>query len=290
MFDTFELSRFLGRPVRLFQFTRQSKVWRFAQADRDLVIGGNTWLAAQIERDEIRQTVERAKDKLTIRLAYLPDPDAPADLVPSTQPLGDIWRPYIPSDQITVICLEAHYGDTDPPKVEWMGEVAQPAFTDTQLELTCVPGRAIAEAVNQGPKWQRGCWKVPYSQGSRGCGMDPADFEVPATLTEVDGLTLTAAEFASAPLSLLQGELRWTRSNGLIERRTIVSHTLGSDTVRLLYGGEELAAALAVVALPSCEQTWAACEVRFVDPENHYGGAIYMPVENPMEGVSMSWG
>lgn len=292
MFDTIERSRFQGKPVRLFQFTIQNLVFRFAQADRDLVIGDNTWLAAVIERDEIRQTVERAKDKLKIRVGYLRDPNAPEDLLPATQGLGDLWHPYIPSDKVFVICLETHYGDTDPPVVQWMGEVAQPAFTDVELELTCVPDRAIAEAVNQGPKWQRGCWKVPYSQGPRGCGMNPDDFDVPATLTDVTGLTLKAAEFATSAFALQQGELRWTRSNGLIERRTIVSHTLGSDTITILYGGLELAEDLAVVALPSCEQNWAACVARFpepADPRDHYGGAIYLPIEDP-DGVSMSWG
>ena len=115
MFETFELSRFGGRPVRLFQFQLQGLTWRFCKAPQDLTIGGFTYLAAQIDRSEIRQTIERAKDKLKITMAYLRDPHAPA--YPPTQALGDNWHPYAPSDTMRVICLSTHLGDTDPARV-----------------------------------------------------------------------------------------------------------------------------------------------------------------------------
>lgn len=283
MFDTFELSRFLGRPVRLFRFERQGLVWRYAQANRDLTIDGVTYQAAQIERGEIKQTVERSKDKLEIRIAYLRDPAALE--VPATQPLGDNWHPWVPSDPVRVICMEAHIGDDAPPKVQWMGIVTQPRFNDVQLTLVCEPGPATDRARNQGPKWQRACWKTVYSTGPRGCLLDPDAFAVPGTLTDVAGLVVQAPEFASAPLPLGGGWLEWTRGDGLVERRSIVSHD--GTSIELLYGAADLAAALAVTARPSCEQTWAACDAR--DNTINYGGAIYKPVKNSSE-ESMSWG
>lgn len=287
-FDVLENSRFLGRPVRLFRFDLQGQVWRFAQSDRDVEAGGVTWLAAQIGRDDIRQTFERAKDQLKIRFGYLRDPNAPVGTLPATQSLGDVWHPYAPSSAVRVMCLATHIGDTDPPVLEWSGEVRQPRFTDVELELTCVPGNARSEARNQGMKFQRACPKTVYSTGVRGCNLDPAGFTIAATLTGISGLTLTAPEFGTAPHSLLQGWLSWTRTNGVVERRTIVDHT--GSTVRLLYGGAELASGLAVTVLPNCPGTFAACAARRDDPELHYGGAIYEPLENPHEGGSMSWG
>ena len=365
MFNTFELGRFTGRPVRLFRFERQGLVWRFCNAPQDLVIGGVTYLTAQIDRSEIRQTIERAKDKITITLAYLRDPAAPA--YPSTQSLGDNWHPYTPSDIMRVVCLATHIGDTDPPVIEWMGIVSQPEFTDVELTLTCEPGTAIAQALQQGPKWQVGCWKTVYSTGPRGCGLIPGGIPVPttvnavtdndvsvdeftdpgralvggtaswttpevvvgegpvphsanitavsgttitlddvtgldtgvaitlysvelqtrATLTAVAGLQVTAAAFADSTLTLAGGWMEWTRTDGLIERRTINAHT--GDTITLLYGAADLAVGLDVIAVPGCEQTYAACAARFPDPENHYGGAIYKPIKPPGED-SMSWG
>lgn len=285
MFDTFELSRFRGKPVRLFVFARQNLVWRYCTADRDLVIGGDTYLAAQIDRSEIKQTAERAKDKITITLAYLRNPDALEYEYPSTQSLGDNWHPYIPSDPITVACLATHVGDTDPPAIEWLGIVTQPAFTDVELELTCEPGNAIDQALNQGPKWQRGCWKTVYSQGVRGCNLALDAFKVDATLTNVAGLVLTAAAFAAAPLALDGGWIEWERADGLIERRSIMRHSGASIT--LLYGAADLAPGVALVARPGCAQTWAACDAR-ANTDN-YGGAIYKPVKDPTK-ESMSWG
>lgn len=283
MFETFELSRFLGKPVRLFVFTRQNQVWRYCTADRDLVIGGNTYLSAQIDRSEIKQTAERAKDKITIKLAYLRDPTAPE--YPVTQALGDNWFPFVPSSTVYVMCLATHYGDTDPPAVEWMGQVTQPKFSDVELELTCEPTGGTDRARNQGAKWQRGCWKTVYSTGLRGCNLNPDLFKVEATLTGVSGLTLTASAFGTAPINLSGGALTWTNANGVIERRSIMSHV--GTSITLLYGSDDLANGLSVTALPGCPRTWAACEER-ANTDN-YGGAIYKPVKDPMKD-SMSWG
>lgn len=284
MFDTYELSRFLGKPVRLFMFTRQGLVWRFASCDRDLVIGGQTYKAAQIDRSEIKETAERAKDKITITFAYLRDPNALE--FPETQGLGDNWHPYVPNDPVSVMCMSTHYGETEPPVVEWMGVVTQPKFSDVELELTCEPNSGRGRARNQGPKWQRGCWKTVYSVGLRGCNLDPGPLEVDATVTSVSGLTVTAAAFASSPLSLAGGSLVWTRGDGLVERRSIVAHS--GSTITLLYGATDLDPGLAVTARPGCPRTWAACEAR--ENTDNYGGSIYKPVKNPMDGVSMSWG
>lgn len=296
MFDLLQRSRFGGKPVRLFRFQLQDAVWWFAQADRNLdTPGGTTYRAAGIERDDIRQTSEPAKDKLKMRIDYLRDPNASPIDTPSTQALGDLWHPFVPSDKVQVMCLDWMVGDTDPPRMVWAGYVAQPQFSDVQLELTCVPNTAIGEAKNQGPKNQRACWKPPYSTGLDGCNLNPDDFEVPGTVSAIAGLDVTVPAFASAPFSLLQGEFRWRRSvtahNGaieIIERRTITAHA--GAAVRLLYGGLGLAEALAVTGLPGCPGTWDACAARRADPQNHFGGAYYKPIKNPYDGEAMSWG
>lgn len=284
-FDTLERSRFNGRPVRLFVFTRQMLTWRFANSDRDITIGTDTYLAARIDRSEIQQTVQREKDELTITFPYLLDPAA--DDYPVTQELGDNWRPHVPVDVISVVCLVTHYGDTDPPKVEWIGHVAQAKFKDTQLSLICEPNSSVPAARNQGAKFQVSCWKTPYSTGIRGCNMDPANFQVLAMLTTSSGITLTAPEFAASAFTLAGGYLTFTAASGLLIRRGIDSHTQGSDTLTMTAGGPDPAVGDVVTALPTCPRTWAACEAR--NNTINYGGAIYRPVKTP-EGASMSWG
>lgn len=277
--------------LHLFIFRRQLVTQRYAAADRDIVIGDHTYLAAQIERDAIKQTPEKAKDKLKIRAAYLLTPAEPAEGWPATQTLGNWWRPYIPSDDVSVVCLSHKHGSLDPPSVEWMGTVLSPAFGDAEMELTCSPNSGRADAANQGPKAQRACFKTVYSTGVRGCNLVEDDFKIPGTLTEVDALTLTAAEWIGTPFTLRGGTLYWTRTDGIVEERPIMAHDNATGTIMVLWHGAELAEGLAAVAVPNCPGTWAACSARRDDPENHYGGSVYKPVRDPvLEGVSMSWG
>jgi len=288
MFDTVELSRFSGKPIHLFVIRRQGLTLRYASGDRDVVVGEHTYVGANISRGEIRQGAESAKDKLKITFPCALNPAAPE--FPSTQTLANLCRPYLPSDPISVVCLATHYGDTDPPIVEWMGVATQPSFTDTECELTCEPNPG-GTAVNQGMTWQRTCPKAAYSTGPRGCNLDPEDFKVPAELTDVAGLTLKAAEFATAPLNLEGGEWVWTRlvdGVPIEESRFIMRHA--GDTIQVLNGGYGLEEGLTGYALPNCPGTWAACGARREDPQLHYGGAIYEPIKNPHDGVSMSWG
>lgn len=407
MFDTIEKTRFGGKPVRLFVFTRQALTWRFCTADRDLVVDGHTYLSAQIDRSAIKQTIEPAKDKITITFAYLLDPAASS--YPVTQSLGNNWRPYVPTDDVRVVCLETHYGDTDPPAVRWIGVATGIKFTDVEAELTCEPDTVVKKALNQGAKWSIACWKQVYSTGLRGCNLpvgataqggivtrleqadgdvDPAahvvvpelasflsglvgktatwsdgttdysatitqaylayewttvkffphsetsgfswddgsalhdeststwtttytkrpalvlsdatglgvdtaiEVQFPslttmATLTAVDGLQLTAAEFVDATYSLAGGFLTYTVANGLLIRRGIESHAVGADTLTLTPGGPGPVVDDVVTALPSCPRTWAACSLR--GNTVNFGGAIYKPVKPP-EGSSMSWG
>lgn len=356
-FETLEISRFLGRPVHLFTFARQSLVWRYASGGRDVTIGGNTYTGAQVSRSEIQQSVEGEKNKLTITLPYLRDPAAAE--YPATQPLGNNWHPYIPSDPISITCRAMHYGDASTPAVEWSGVVTQTSFSDTELTLTCEQRSGRAQARNQGAKVQRACWKTVYSTGLRGCNLQAGPIAlagtvtaitgsqvtasayanpprslvggtatwttagpvnhtanitahtgstitlddvtgittsmvvtantvplwINATLSAASGVTATAAAFGAATLQLPGGWLEWTRLDGLVERRSIIGQS-GND-LTLLYGAADLAAGLAVRAIPGCPQTWDGCDSR--SNTINFGGAIYKRGRDPKK-ESMSWG
>lgn len=243
-----DLLRFGARPVHLFIFRRQSLTLRFASTGpgRDFEAGGQVYLGAQIERDAIKQTAERAKDKLKIRMAHLLDPAAPE--LPITQALGAWWRPHIPSDPIHVTCLATEHGATEPPRVEWSGWAIQPAYTDTQLEITCDPNSPHGEAVNQGAKWQRACFKTVYSTGPRGCNLPADGYRVPATLTGVAGEDLTAAEFADPLRTFVGGHVEWPDplDPEVTLRRAIVAHS--GTTITVADDAGDLAADDEVVA------------------------------------------
>lgn len=284
MFEDFELSPRGGRPRQLFLFMRQDKAWRFAGSDRDMTNGAFTYVRAGISCSEIKETVEKPQDQITITFPYVTDPGATE--LPPTQALGDNWHPYVPSDKVSVIVMEMHANDPDAQAViRWQGRVAQPKFSKGQLELTCVPRGSNSSKPRQGPKWGKNCWKDPYSTGLRGCNLVPADFQIDASLTAVNGQVISAAEFAAAPLSLNGAALTWTRADGLVEERPVIAHN-GTD-LTLLYRGVDLAEALAVSVLPDCPGNWSACAAR--DNTINYGGSVYEPIDDPYAGQSMSW-
>lgn len=286
MFNDYETSARGGKPTHLFLFGRQSLAWRYAACDHDVEIGGKTYTAAAISRSEIKQTSEKPQDEITITLPYVLDPNATEK--PATQDLGDNWNPFVPSDPVSVICMATHLNDPDQEiATEWIGQVAQPKYTDGQLELTCQPPGQISKALYQGARWSRGCWKTLYSKGPRGCNLDPDSVRISATVTAIDGVNVTAAEFAGATLTLAGGFLEFTRPDGLTERRSIMSWAQGSQTVALLYPIPSLVVGASISVLPGCEHTWAACVARHNTV--NYGGSVYLPVQDPMN-KSMSWG
>ncbi|MGV8959200.1 MAG: phage BR0599 family protein [Stenotrophomonas sp.] len=279
-FDLREVSRFLGQPVHLFVFARKHLVWRFNSSTRPITIDGATYLPASISRSAIRQTAERAKDKITIRFPYLRDPAAGE--YPPTQSLGDNWHPYPPGDMIHVTCKAYHHGDAEAV-VEWMGRVTQPRFTDTELELTCEPGRPRGNFSGLSLRWQRSCPLALYSQGVGMCGVAAADHALPASLTAASGLTLTASAFGSLPAGRLAGGyVEWERGDGLTERRSIMAHA--GSTIEINYGAQMLAPGVAVIAYPGCAHTANDCKDYFNNMDR-FGGCPYLPVKNPFDGM-----
>ncbi|MFC6349817.1 DUF2163 domain-containing protein [Stenotrophomonas sp. CW117] len=277
MFDLRELSRFFNQPVHLFRFAMGPLSWHFTTSDVAIVLGDEEYLPCGISRSAIRETVERAKNNITITMPYALDPAAPEK--PVTQSFGDIWRPYPPSQRVMVTCMALHRGDTDV-QVEWMGNVLQPEFTDTSLKLTCAPTIARHRAKGGGRRVQRACELTVYGQGLGQCNLLKEAFAVPVTVTAVSGLLVTAPGLSASTLSLEGGFVEWTLPSGLVESRTVMAHS--GDVIELDYGAFALAPGLELIAYPGCPHTWAACEER--GNTDNYGGFIYLTSKNPWSG------
>lgn len=277
-FDVLERSRWRGRPTHLFIFQRQMQISRFANAERPIELGGQTFVAAGMTRSNLRDSTESLKNNITIRFPYL-TLTPPDGVYPATQALGDIWRPFPPSDRIFVSCLAYHRGDSDAA-IEWTGRVIGPEFTDAECVLTCEPSNSTGRRSGQQKRWQRACWKQLYSQGDGMCNVDQALHAVPATLTGVEGLTLRSPAFVLPTGNLAGGMWVWTREDGLQDFRTIEAHA--GDSIVVSYGATDLAPGLAGEAFPGCAHDWDACED--FDNTDNFGGAVYLPIKNPMGG------
>lgn len=221
-----------GKPIALFRFTRGNVSWFYTSSDRPEIHNGDTYEPASIWRSSIKQGSERAKLSIKVTL-------------PSTLSVASNWRPYPPSDAIVLTCFVRHVGETDA-MAEWVGRVVAPSFDGATLTLTGEPSSTTSRRQGNKRCWQRGCGLALYSQGVGMCNLDPAAVPVPATLTAVDGLVLTAAAFSTSPRSLVAGRLEWLDGSQVIQERAIVAHA--GTSVTLDSGSAELIPALAVTA------------------------------------------
>lgn len=262
-----ELSNEDGQPIALVQFVRGTQYWRYTNANRDIVHAGNTYTSTTLSRSAINQGPNIGRLALTITL-------------PSDLPVSLNWRPYPPSDAIGVIVMGKHYGETDA-LVDWVGRVVNPEFDGGTLKLTCDPTSIAAKTSGSNGAFQRGCWKTLFSQGFGQCTVDPADHELPATLDTVSGLSLTSTSFLLLPSGRLAGGfIQWTRGDGIVETRSILSHV--GSTIVIDYSAADLLAALAISAYPGCNQTWSDCE--YFDNTDNFGGEEWMPLKDPFAG------
>lgn len=280
-FDTYERSQYHGRPVELYTFRLQGLVQRYVRGDAGVNIGGHDFYPGQISCTELRDTAERAKNEVTIRFDYLRDPNAPRK--PSTQPLGALWHPYVPSSPVFVTIQAIHKGDSEEQLQNiWTGKAGQPKFSSTEMELLCVPSRADRKGWSgRARRLQRACPLAVYSQGFRMCNLPLEDWAVELTISDVDGLTIAAPEIErDDDIEWAGGMVEWEDDDGIVQTRTIRSNT--ALTITLDYGASSLAGLTGVTAWPGCPGNWDACEKR--DNTDNYGGCFYMPGKSPFDG------
>lgn len=279
MFSVFELSRFTGRKLALYRFTRDTLAWRFTSADRDITIGGEIFKSCRgIEHTAVQETTASSQaNQVKISMPYKLDPNATE--FPAGQVFGGNFRPYPPSQRVLVTILVTHYGDPDAEtNVNWIGRVLSPSFTDTTMTLTCDPSYRNSRSAGRMPRIGRSCDVPLYSQGLGMCNLLKATFAVPATLTAISGLQLTAVAFGAAPRPLAGGFIEWVEADGTTSRRTINSQA--GAVVTINYGGTGLVNGLAVTAYPGCTHDTVGCDG--YNNRVNYPGFVNLPTQDPL--------
>lgn len=265
--ETRETSWDDGNPVLYFRFTRDTREWFYTSSDRDEEYNGDIYTRADITRSAIRQGSERARMTITLTL-------------PSSLEVAANWRPYPPADPVVLTCFTRHVGETDV-LADWTGRVVAPKFKGTLLELVCEPTSTRSRRSGNYRGWQRGCGLPLYGQGLGQCNVDKSLHAVSATLATVAGLTLTATELAALPANRLAGGyIEWVREDGLVEYRSIRSHS--GDSISVDYGALDLIPILDITAYPGCKHNWADCD--YFNNRPNYGGDLWMPQKSPYDG------
>jgi len=255
-----------GRPVDLYEFARAHLRWRYTSADRDITIAPHTYTSVTIERGpvEVSQEVERA---------HLEVYCAP------TLEVVDQYRVAPPSDAITLILRQIHYGDDDPVVV-WSGRILSVSWQSDRAVMRCEPVYTSVRRMGLRRRYQRTCPHVLYG---RGCNLSHTAWMLSSTANNISGVHVQAPGISAMGDGYYAGGwIEWDTPSGVVERRHIMSHV--GPTLELVSQPIGLLLGQAIRIYPGCDHTLATCDSKFGNVAN-YGGMPYIPARNPFAGL-----
>lgn len=262
-----ELSLETGQPVRLYEFSRGPLRWMYCTADRDITVVGKTFKGnSGVSDSGIQFSGQSIADLLTITL-------------PASSEVSLMYRALPPSDPISVVIWDHHYGESDY-LVVWVGVIQGVKWpTDNISEITCQSLGAALDMPGLRLGWTRGC---PYSLYNNLCTVNKELYKVTGTVIGVSGITVNVGSAGDYPSGWFSGGfLEWDIGEGVKERRGIRQHT---GTALLMLGGAYgIEGSMSVVLYPGCVRTLAICNSKFGNDIN-FGGVPGLPGSSPFDG------
>lgn len=267
-YEAAETSADQGRPVELYTFARGATLWRYTSADRDQVVGGDTYTRQVIQRSRIEQGSEMNRSGLKLT-------------VPRDFPIAELYRVAPPGDVVAMTLRRLHLSDADGELATlWTGRVVNVAWSQdaTQATITLEPVYTSLRRTGLRRMYGKLCPHVLYGPA---CKVNPAAFAVEGALTAVGATTIAATAWGAKPVGWFDGGyIEWAEGGGT-ERRFIVAHTGSTLTLDRRAPGLEVGAA--VTAYPGCDHTLQTCHDKF-DNVLNYGGTPFIPQKNPFGG------
>lgn len=271
-----DLSNYGGAPITLYEFTRRSTPtisgveivtrWRYTSADRDVVIGSDTFTALPMEDDGLRQSGDTSNDTVTIAM-------------PATAAIPTMFVGSPPSDPISVLIMRTHNGEPDT-LTAWAGLIGLVTRSDEiTSKVLCNTLSGTFDRRGLRLVWQRGC---PHDLYGNECRANPLLFYRTGPAITVAGNIVTVADFATVPDNRFTGGwIEWLDSYGHAERRAIIEH--GGQSVRVLGLADGLAVGATSWAFFGCPHNRDGCTTIFNNLPN-YGGHAYMVDKSPFSG------
>lgn len=263
LYDDLEASVAGGRPVECYLFTGTQQTYAYTTNETSVIIGGNTYIPATIQRNEIGVGTQD-DDGLDVTLTV------PSDL--------DLVRAYafgISPPDLDLVIYRFHRDD-EPNNaiVYWNGHVSgflwrghvtdirSPALFSSTLQTTIPP---------QG--YQSACNNLLYDSN---CKLVRTDFQFSTTVAIPGDRSLTLAEAPSFPDdSLVAGEVFLPDKN---ERRMIISNA--GAFIEFVYPFSNLETGDNVQVVQGCDHSFETCRDKFHNSIN-FAGFHFVPNINP---------
>lgn len=254
-----------AQQVNLYQFIRgdNEKVYRFCDADQDIVLNGERYVRAAIS-DSGRQDGEN----VMLTIAH-------------TNPIAKLYRGLPPSQTIKVIIMRLHIGDTsNEARVVWIGtiiEAKRPNIATTQLVSASLSN--TMECAGLRLTWGRNC---PYTLYDYDCKVNPKNFVIAGlTIKALTGTTITVDFPQDLPQGWFNaGFIEWF-DDGVREVRAVTVHQ--NNQLTLMGGTQNLSVGTSIKVYPGCDGQASTCLKKFNNMLN-FGGIPHMPNKSPYDG------
>lgn len=252
-----------GEPVELHHFSAASDAWKMTSAGYDITHLGHVYTSEEVLRTETRQTDEFIKQEMEVR-------------VPRNNRIMSEFIEGPPEEKISYVLYRGHETNFE---VYWRGNVSSAVLEGDEGVIRIASAAQSLTRKGLSRKYQIQCNHPLY--GFR-CMVIRASYNVTGVIGIIDGVTVTASEFA-------------TKSDGWFvggdfvvgtARRLIIAHSTNTITLARAMRSTVLAGQ-AFTAYAGCDHSWSTCGTKFNNRPN-YGGCPFIPVQkNPFKGDAL---
>lgn len=263
-FDEFEESVDDGQPVECFTFSNSNGLLLQQTTSLELVVLGDTreFEPAAISRSGIVGSSDLAAD---------------AALTIECSPQHEIAQMHVLSVPTAPIQIQIEQVQRDDEDVEvvglWLGYVRSVTFSGNSATIHCTPIPGIKRE-GLSPGLTRPCRYYLYDQHT--CKVNRELFTLTGTIASIDGITITAAVFATQPDGWLSG------GNAIVGDQTLLITSHEGDTITLLLPFADASVGGAITAEAGCDRLKITCKDKFNNLLNH-GGFAWLPDKNPFQ-------
>jgi len=265
-YDEREESDYGGQPVECFKFVHGASTWLLTSADKSIVLPSGTYVPETISASGLDYSQEADAGALEVKL-------------PIGHAISQLFIPYLPPHQVTLIHYRAHRGLlTDVIGSPFtVAAAAMPPGNDRdpRVRLMCVNALQILSRRIPAVSFQTLCAWDLYGVG---CGVNPATFRESGAVSAVAGNTVTATFLGG------HADDWWTKGwleNTTGHKRMIVAHS--GTTVTLQSPLLGLVPTDTVYAQAGCDGSEATCNGKFSNIDRHLGYPR-IPNRNPFTG------
>lgn len=261
-YSTYETTESSGQPVELYKFesTAFSTNYYYTSGDTEVVYSGNTYTPLYIKRTQPELSKEKNAQQIVVT-------------IDRTNPLAQKWLSFIPNSTVWLTVYRYHRTDPDNEFIVfWRGKVRGVERLINEVQFVC---QLIDSAFDRNGLRRSFGTTCPHLLYGDKCKAIKASFSYSATISGVNGVTITSTNFSAFP------DGYWTagtveRANG--EVRYVFNH-VGND-VELLYPFDNLPNGEVVTVVAGCLHDGSTCINKFNNFVN-FGGIPFLSTSNP---------